>query len=425
MNCPECGVQQFRCRSSQCINGTLVCNGIKDCDDNTDEISCCPENQFRCSLSGLCVEEKRRCDGVYDCGEGDNSDEVNSQCSESYASTTKANQGGVVSPFVFAVLGIIVVGAIIAAFVYCHCKRKSNNSLRNGKQQQATTGQPRPVADNLVPQIPPSHHPQRHVPIGSSEAGRIGRILAGAPPPPNTIVQDDDLMSNVQGGSSNGMLYDRSHVTGASSSSSSGFRHQCTNPPPSPSTTIRPPAHIRTLPNPAHHHHTHGHHRSLNSLSRRQQQQHRGPSSAYRYYTHRTNPPAPVPTPCSTDINEEESDSYAAPIPHQMRPHFPSAANSVVGYDDSESYMGGGAVGPHCEGDGGYNSPSNYLSDYGGGFEEDLPEERDEYLPGTPPDESTLFLNSHHLPEPPPPSRVPSPTPLGNVHINNLNGNSS
>jgi hypothetical protein len=65
-----CKEGTFRCDDGRCLNQTLLCNGRRDCEDNSDE-TCCT-GSFRCD-NGLCIAPSWQCDGVDDCG--DNSDE--------------------------------------------------------------------------------------------------------------------------------------------------------------------------------------------------------------------------------------------------------------------------------------------------------------------------------------------------------------
>jgi len=61
------------------------CDGTVDCEDLSDEASChvndddnstsCPPGEFPCGGSGRCIPELLVCDGKYDCGFGDHSDE--------------------------------------------------------------------------------------------------------------------------------------------------------------------------------------------------------------------------------------------------------------------------------------------------------------------------------------------------------------
>lgn len=156
--------------------------------------------------------------------------------------------------------------------------------------------------------------------------------------------------------SSNTQPYDRSHVTGASSSTASSHGGLHHNPPPSMAS-------VRL---------NHGHHHnSMHSLGRN----HRRPRTGYRDY-HVKNMPPP-PTPASTDINEESESGYA----HFGHHHYPVFSSG--GYDSE--YYGGMASRPHPP-----TPRSQYdVSDYG-----------DDTL--VYPEEEIAFI-------PPPPSRCETP----------------
>ncbi|KAG8171637.1 hypothetical protein JTE90_023756, partial [Oedothorax gibbosus] len=76
----DCTPSEFRYVSEKkCITITkeFVCDGLKDCDDGSDEAldvtpNRCPGDDFRCS-NGRCIYSKWKCDRRDDCG--DNSDE--------------------------------------------------------------------------------------------------------------------------------------------------------------------------------------------------------------------------------------------------------------------------------------------------------------------------------------------------------------
>ena len=196
-------------------------------------------------------------------------------------------------------------------------------------------------------------------------------------------------------GSSNGLLYDRSHVTGASSTAGTSSSGNCPGPgpPPSPATSVG--TRLSKVNN-------------LRSIGKRSNSAFNvgGLPTGYRYYKNRGG--VPPCTPCSTDINDE-SDSLA----YSALPHFTSRAGSMApsrtggGYD-SESYcveeMQATYEGelPSLQEHGRYAPPPStplYLSDYG---------EQETSCAPSPNTERSFFLNPCLAG--PPPSPVPSPT---------------
>ncbi|KAM8967216.1 LOW QUALITY PROTEIN: SCO-spondin-like [Pelodytes ibericus] len=82
----SCQTGQFQCHNGRCVSGGplgVVCNGVNDCGDQSDEIYCgtapsplsparwgCQRSQFYCKASGNCIEVSQRCDGRPDCSDG-------------------------------------------------------------------------------------------------------------------------------------------------------------------------------------------------------------------------------------------------------------------------------------------------------------------------------------------------------------------
>ncbi|XP_072010680.1 SCO-spondin-like isoform X3 [Engystomops pustulosus] len=82
----QCQTGEFQCHNGRCVQAGpegVVCNGINDCGDRSDEIYCgtapsplsparwgCHRSQFYCRTSGTCIESSRRCDGYQDCSDG-------------------------------------------------------------------------------------------------------------------------------------------------------------------------------------------------------------------------------------------------------------------------------------------------------------------------------------------------------------------
>nr|XP_017104221.2 modular serine protease-like [Drosophila bipectinata] len=81
-----CKGHEFKCADNQeCISPSFVCDGIKDCQDGSDEtlhmciISMCPKNTFRCKYGG-CLPIEKACDTYIDCYDG--SDEIYDICTK-------------------------------------------------------------------------------------------------------------------------------------------------------------------------------------------------------------------------------------------------------------------------------------------------------------------------------------------------------
>ena len=391
LDCPECGPNQFRCQSSQCVPSTQLCDGTPDCDDRTDEQLCCAESEFQCAVTGECVARLKLCDGEHDCG--DSSDELLPKCSVLGAGGSGATAACCPDPstrrlgseaattttstYLIAVFAGLISLALLALIVM-YCRRRTGLRRDGGGDSESR----RPLA----PLQPVSELAQ------CAEAGR--GLAVGA---------EQGVVAAVAG-SSNGLLYDRSHVTGASSTggtSSSGCAG-AQGPPPSPATSIGTklsrlgPSSHRT--------------KSLGRSSKPGSSFVAGLPTGYRFYTHRAAPPC---TPCSTDV-ADESDYAAGPL-HMYggARHFTSRAGSTAhsrtGYD-SETYgreEDFPSELPSLLERGRYAPPPTtplYLSDYCG-------EDGDSSRAPSPATERSFFLNPC-LPGPPP-SPVPGPLHQG------------
>lgn len=321
-----CGEDHFVCRTpgTECIPQQWRCDGSSDCADDSDEEKCtCGRDEFQCDR-GVCVPQTAVCDGVADCRNG--ADELRN-CAEE-----RPRIGGVASDdnsnamVVFALCLIVFFVVIVFAFMHCKAGFKRPAGVGGLAEQDAVVM--RPLAPDVCPQIAMPHS-MKNGGSGSSGAGPLS------------------------GGGSSGS-YDRSHITGASSSIS--VNQVPLNPPPSPTTTILqeefccdqfslPPhptpcstfvcdesdAHsaissgYRRAPlhEPGYYHHhqqqRHHHHHHRSGGAGRHQQRHvrnrRTPSSDY-YVDEQRAPayrgdrsdyelPQPPPTPCS----------YASPTP--------------------------------------------------------------------------------------------------------------
>ena len=382
VNCPDCGPAKFRCERGQCISSLKVCDGIIDCEDSTDEKLCCAENQFQCAVTKKCIDKTKLCDGEADCG--DSSDELPPECEPSglpHIGTGSEAATATTSTYLIAVFAALISIFLLSILVY-YCRRRSGRNSGAEDRDATCPLASRPSGDMAEPGV-------ATLTGGGHERGRTVESEPG-------IHSAASVMSPAADGSSNGLLYDRSHVTGASSTAgtSSSGNYQGHGPPPSPATSVgtrnsKPP---RTLDSKR----STGGGTGFNV----------GLPTGYRFYNHRGAPPY---TPCSTDINDESDSLAYSALPH--RPHFTSRAGSIApsrtgGYE-SESYCAEEMQTyneelPSLQERGRYAPPPStplYLSDYG------EPETSCAPSPNT---ERSFFLNPC-LPGPPP-SPVPSPT---------------
>lgn len=84
-----CTPDSFTCTSGDCIDLSLVCDGEPNCQDGSDELEkecssilqyICSPDEFKCTLSALCIPRNLTCNGLNDCGGTDFSDENNDFC---------------------------------------------------------------------------------------------------------------------------------------------------------------------------------------------------------------------------------------------------------------------------------------------------------------------------------------------------------
>uniref|UniRef100_A0A673HRK1 Very low-density lipoprotein receptor-like n=2 Tax=Sinocyclocheilus rhinocerous TaxID=307959 RepID=A0A673HRK1_9TELE len=69
---PECSIEKFMCNNRRCVPLNLRCDGVEDCGDSSDEISClnCTGGSFHCVAAARCVSSRSVCDGKPDCSDG-------------------------------------------------------------------------------------------------------------------------------------------------------------------------------------------------------------------------------------------------------------------------------------------------------------------------------------------------------------------
>ncbi|XP_065223466.1 modular serine protease-like isoform X2 [Planococcus citri] len=91
---------QFRCKNSQCIAKTFVCDGIPQCEDHSDEIyqqcknKSCDEQNFQCDY-GACIKKEYQCDGSLQCVDG--SDEWPKTCNSTITESLRIRRDATAS----------------------------------------------------------------------------------------------------------------------------------------------------------------------------------------------------------------------------------------------------------------------------------------------------------------------------------------
>lgn len=315
-DCPECRPDQFRCQTGQCIAKKHECDGVSHCMDGSDERRCCPPGQFYCS--DLCLPDIILCDGTPHCP--DEIDESLATCANRVISATSSD-----SKRTTYIIGIVVglsAVMLLCAVIFCwHRRHNASDDTDEGANDPLNPGIPRQHA--IVPHAQADYQLQF--------VGNVGERTAGVGAPSNMCNSSVDLLNGLVisgkagvmeaaaavGSNSSCQLYDRSHVTGASSSSSSGpaYPQETLNPPPSPATDTR--SHC-TEPyccsgtGQSHKSHTLSHNRRAPHVSQSRLSSSSQVYSTLRSYKHyRARNQPPPPTPCSTD-NFEESDSNVA-----------------------------------------------------------------------------------------------------------------
>ena len=286
VNCTQCSTSSlFLCRADgQCMHQKFRCDGRAQCRGGADEENCppCEDGQFLCRAEQICIDQVDVCNGREDCSNG--SDELNCNLDTSPTSVPGASSN-IHYAVGIGVIGSFLVLAFAALLLICMCRQKSS---RPGDA----------VDRNIVLVTKLSS-------LSATDASNNYSSLTGTPrggfiaPPPSSASLFDQQLDD----DSDSPLYDRDHITGASSSSltttaAQHYPKETLNPPPSPATE-------RSLSVAASH-------RFIDSTvppSKRR-------SKVRSYSKRRRKHHVPPTTPCSTDVCED-SESYIADCGHR------------------------------------------------------------------------------------------------------------
>lgn len=210
-DCPTCPANTFTCGSGECLDKSRVCNRIADCTDSSDEHKCCRADEFMCAESLECIHNSKKGDGMLDCK--DESDEAGPVSSRGAMLPENTNPYAVGIIVVLCIVSVFILFVII--FIVWKCHKRSNN-LRYADPTMPSM---------LIMQARSADSIGTGTVMGDTMNMNIAQSVTGT-----TVISASPAPTSLG-------AYDRNHVTGASSSSSSMTHLQAGyNPPPSPVT---------------------------------------------------------------------------------------------------------------------------------------------------------------------------------------------
>ena len=280
LDCPPCGTGRFHCGSGECIPNSERCDGSPgDCRDGSDEKGCCVEGDTLCSDADCQGANTCLLMGADKCKGGDCMFDVGAESPPHHAIHYAAP----------VVIGSIFFVAIVVAILFCRHRLRQRPLVDDDMLSK------KPLNPQLLSDPPVSSSSSRFYVQRAAGAGHM-RSLSST----SFSLGDCSSTSGIT------QFYARCHVTGASSSTSTGTNYpQPLNPPPSPVTeysgqTVKHGGDvIPDLLSP-----------SLSSI-RSNCRRHGGSQfrSSRRHHPHQI--PPPPTTPCSTDVCDEGESCHS------------------------------------------------------------------------------------------------------------------
>lgn len=269
---PTCTLEQFTCHNGFCIPLSWRCDGYSECDDDSDELNCSScrlPTQFLCPATGQCMQPRVRCDGKSQCpdgsdeadcvycgsdkfkcetdtdlrcidlvdvcdGENDCNDGSDEQRCNDVTPIDATRQSAAAAAMPYAI-GIGLIGGItvIVFFIFlviCLCRQKTREQIVLDDR------------NDIIMVAKATASPTVTIALSDicSELSVSAPNYGILPPPPSTISLVGGKSS--RDGREESLIYDRDHITGASSSSSTttaarlAYPKETLNPPPSPVT---------------------------------------------------------------------------------------------------------------------------------------------------------------------------------------------